>query len=185
MGPMAENSLLHLSVLIRSTLYTFTMHYFYQLLLSSFSLFPPALCHIFPCCLQLYIVISLEHRHSFLIKEVRNRQRLRIECYVIVFSMSIYQTVVMELQCIFAKCQGINSGCKFLCRSYSLNTSTCRAKILVKYFGEDFGHDGCCMYFSTSSLLFLYKSRMHFLQSHVKLCPYLQTFFTCISDFHF
>ncbi|OQU77408.1 hypothetical protein SORBI_3009G045400 [Sorghum bicolor] len=31
------------------------------------------------------------------------------------------------------------------CFHYSLNTSTCRAKILVKYFGEDFGHDGCRM----------------------------------------
>ncbi|AQK95139.1 ATP-dependent DNA helicase Q-like SIM [Zea mays] len=31
------------------------------------------------------------------------------------------------------------------CFHYSLNTSTCRAKILVKYFGEDFGPDGCRM----------------------------------------
>ncbi|TVU17808.1 hypothetical protein EJB05_33865, partial [Eragrostis curvula] len=28
-------------------------------------------------------------------------------------------------------------------RLYALNTSTCRAKILVKYFGEEFGPDGC------------------------------------------
>uniref|UniRef100_A0ACD5TXJ7 Uncharacterized protein n=2 Tax=Avena sativa TaxID=4498 RepID=A0ACD5TXJ7_AVESA len=31
------------------------------------------------------------------------------------------------------------------CFHYALNTSTCRAKILVKYFGEDFGPDGCQM----------------------------------------
>ncbi|KAJ1254329.1 hypothetical protein BS78_K087100 [Paspalum vaginatum] len=31
------------------------------------------------------------------------------------------------------------------CFHYSLNTSTCRAKILVKYFGEEFGPDGCRM----------------------------------------
>ncbi|GJN36042.1 hypothetical protein PR202_gb24867 [Eleusine coracana subsp. coracana] len=29
------------------------------------------------------------------------------------------------------------------CFHYALNTSTCRAKILVKYFGEEFGPDGC------------------------------------------
>lgn len=31
------------------------------------------------------------------------------------------------------------------CFHYALNTSTCRAKILVKYFGEEFGPDGCQM----------------------------------------
>uniref|UniRef100_A0A452Y0J2 ATP-dependent DNA helicase RecQ zinc-binding domain-containing protein n=1 Tax=Aegilops tauschii subsp. strangulata TaxID=200361 RepID=A0A452Y0J2_AEGTS len=31
------------------------------------------------------------------------------------------------------------------CFHYALNTSTCRAKILVKYFGEEFGPDGCKM----------------------------------------
>ncbi|CAL4895671.1 unnamed protein product [Urochloa decumbens] len=31
------------------------------------------------------------------------------------------------------------------CFHYSLNTSTCRAKILVKYFGEEFGPDRCDM----------------------------------------
>lgn len=31
------------------------------------------------------------------------------------------------------------------CFHYSLNTSTCRAKILVKYFDEEFGPDGCHM----------------------------------------
>lgn len=31
------------------------------------------------------------------------------------------------------------------CFQYALNTSTCRAKILVKYFGEEFGPDGCQM----------------------------------------
>ncbi|WVZ96310.1 hypothetical protein U9M48_041966 [Paspalum notatum var. saurae] len=31
------------------------------------------------------------------------------------------------------------------CFHYSLNTSKCRAKILVKYFGEEFGPDGCHM----------------------------------------
>ncbi|CAL4917369.1 unnamed protein product [Urochloa decumbens] len=31
------------------------------------------------------------------------------------------------------------------CSHYSLNTSTCRAKILVKYFGEEFGPDRCDM----------------------------------------
>ncbi|KAL6607826.1 hypothetical protein ACP70R_040889 [Stipagrostis hirtigluma subsp. patula] len=29
------------------------------------------------------------------------------------------------------------------CFHYALNTSTCRAKLLVKYFGEEFGPDGC------------------------------------------
>ncbi|KAL6840962.1 hypothetical protein ACP4OV_029222 [Aristida adscensionis] len=29
------------------------------------------------------------------------------------------------------------------CFNYALNTSTCRAKVLVKYFGEEFGPDGC------------------------------------------
>uniref|UniRef100_A0ACD5TX96 Uncharacterized protein n=1 Tax=Avena sativa TaxID=4498 RepID=A0ACD5TX96_AVESA len=41
------------------------------------------------------------------------------------------------------------------CFHYALNTSTCRAKILVKYFGEDFGPDGCQMYFSTFSMYLL------------------------------
>ena len=50
------------------------------------------------------------------------------------------------MSCTFAKCY------IFLCCSYSLNTSTCRAKILVKYFGEEFGPDRCDMYFSTSSM---------------------------------
>uniref|UniRef100_A0A0E0DM44 DNA 3'-5' helicase n=1 Tax=Oryza meridionalis TaxID=40149 RepID=A0A0E0DM44_9ORYZ len=31
------------------------------------------------------------------------------------------------------------------CFHYALNTSICRAKILVKYFGEEFGPDGCRM----------------------------------------
>ncbi|CAM0957773.1 unnamed protein product [Alopecurus aequalis] len=31
------------------------------------------------------------------------------------------------------------------CFHYALNTSTCRAKILVKYFGEELGPDGCQM----------------------------------------
>ncbi|KAF8762605.1 hypothetical protein HU200_009130 [Digitaria exilis] len=31
------------------------------------------------------------------------------------------------------------------CFHYALNTSMCRAKILVKYFGEEFGPDGCRM----------------------------------------
>ncbi|VAH02299.1 unnamed protein product [Triticum turgidum subsp. durum] len=31
------------------------------------------------------------------------------------------------------------------CFHYALNTSTCRARILVKYFGEEFGPDGCQM----------------------------------------
>nr|CAB3463939.1 unnamed protein product [Digitaria exilis] len=31
------------------------------------------------------------------------------------------------------------------CFHYALNTSTCRAKILVKYFGEEFGPGGCRM----------------------------------------
>ncbi|KAJ0080532.1 hypothetical protein Patl1_22542 [Pistacia atlantica] len=36
--------------------------------------------------------------------------------------------------------------CKFIltCR-YGMNTSCCRAKMLVEYFGEDFGHDKCLM----------------------------------------
>ncbi|XP_031269530.1 ATP-dependent DNA helicase Q-like SIM isoform X4 [Pistacia vera] len=29
---------------------------------------------------------------------------------------------------------------------YGMNTSCCRAKILVEYFGEDFGHDKCLMF---------------------------------------
>ncbi|KAJ0080530.1 hypothetical protein Patl1_22540 [Pistacia atlantica] len=29
---------------------------------------------------------------------------------------------------------------------YGMNTSCCRAKILVEYFGEDCGHDKCLMY---------------------------------------
>uniref|UniRef100_A0A0A9DLW2 Uncharacterized protein n=1 Tax=Arundo donax TaxID=35708 RepID=A0A0A9DLW2_ARUDO len=32
------------------------------------------------------------------------------------------------------------------CFHYALNTSTCRAKILVKYYGEEFGPDGCHVY---------------------------------------
>ena len=74
------------------------------------------------------------------------------------------------MSCTFAKCY------IFLCCSYSLNTSTCRAKILVKYFGEEFGPDRCDMYFILPPCL-LYKSRMCFLQFHVKLYSQLQTFF--------
>lgn len=85
-------------------------------------------------------------------EQTKAAYRMLRDCFQYVSS---YQTVVMESHVYLLNVKGLKLVAFFFCRSYSLNTSICRAKVLVKYFGEDFGPDGCRMYFSTSSMTLL------------------------------
>lgn len=67
----------------------------------------------------------------------------------------------------------INVYLYFLCCSYALNTSICRAKILVKYFGEEFGPDGCRMYFSLISPCLLSFNEIIHAHSSFMWCEFL------------
>lgn len=63
----------------------------------------------------------------------------------------------MKLTTLFKKC----SNTKTLFR-YGMNTATCRAKVLVNYFGEDFIDEQCHMYVSCFLYFILASHAIHY-----------------------
>jgi len=94
---------------------TFVTMHYLYQLLSSLGLFPPTLCHISPLISSAALYCNFLRAPTLLPNKRSEEQK-----------KAAYRMLRD-------------------CFHYSLNTSTCRAKILVKYFGEEFGPDRCDM----------------------------------------
>ena len=84
----------------------------------------------------------LECHHFFLVKEAKIRQNGRIQCYLI--SSGLHKKHVLASFAPFLLWHFVTE--LFFSRRYGMNTSCCRAKTLVEYFGEDFGDEKCLLY---------------------------------------
>lgn len=83
------------------------------------------------------------YQHFCQVEEVKIRQNRHIKCYPIV--TGLYWIHWLTALLFIFSFDSLGKKFIFTCR-YGMNTSCCRAKLLVEYFGEDFSYDKCQLY---------------------------------------